>query len=771
VIVRTNLKRISAALVCRTGLLDLIGRSSKRNLAIITLHRIVTEDEKARSLNKPMMTTVAQFEELLDALRRCAHPVSLSDAVRRMANGERFEPGTVALTFDDGYRDVWTRAYPLLKSYGIPATVFLTTSVIDSHDRYLWWDEVDYFASAYGSHVADLELPTTAELEPVITLIGRAVVGRSARAEADLRAALYRMAPVHRATLVDAMRAYVKQHGERPDLMLSWDNVRAMSDVIEAANHTVEHHLLDELGKEEIRHQIASAKSRIEEQTGTPCRGFAYPSGVLTPDAMTVAIECGIEYAVTTRFHNSATSVNLMALGRKDAGYLFVGDRVDPEYLKLALSGATDWFRPGYTWTGSGEMPQASVRGRDSVPRVHGTSDAVEPRPLIAHVIHSLAVGGLENGLVNLINHLPRDRYRHVVICLTGYTEFRNRIRNPDVAVYALHKRPGKDFRIFVELWRLLHRLRPDIVHTRNLSTLEAQLPAALAGVPHRIHGEHGRDVDDMDGTRRKYQLLRRVFRPFVHRYVALSSELARYLQEKVGVPERKLIRLCNGVDTRRFVPDDAGARLLSTPLPLDADSVIIGTVGRMEPVKDQLTLVHAFIELVRARADGSEKLRLVIIGDGVLRAPAMALLEEAGMSPIAWLPGERDDVPELFREMDIFVLPSLAEGISNTILEAMASGLPIVATDVGGNGELVVGGETGILVPRADPKAMAEAIKRYADDQDLRRLHGEGGRRRCETEFSIDTMVRRYGDLYDGILTAPRWAAHRENAARVPLR
>jgi len=149
--------------------------------------------------------------------------------------------------------------------------------------------------------------------------------------------------------------------------------------------------------------------------------------------------------------------------------------------------------------------------------------------------------------------------------------------------------------------------------------------------------------------------------------------------------------------------------------------------------------------------------LRLVIVGDGTLRQPAIRLLEDAGLAHLAWLPGERQDVPELLRAMDIFVLPSLAEGISNTILEAMASGLPIVATDVGGNCELVDHGRTGFLVPRADPAAMAAAIRRYVEDSALRREHGAQGRRRCEKTFSIDTMVRRYGEFYDEVLGAHR--------------
>ncbi|MCC6472254.1 MAG: glycosyltransferase, partial [Burkholderiales bacterium] len=175
--------------------------------------------------------------------------------------------------------------------------------------------------------------------------------------------------------------------------------------------------------------------------------------------------------------------------------------------------------------------------------------------PLVAHVIFRLDTGGLENGLVNLINHMAEERFRHAVICLTGYTRFRERIGRADVPVFALNKAPGNSPLLHLRLWRLFMRLRPDIVHTRNLGTLEAQLPAALAGVPARIHGEHGWDVGDTDGSNRRNRALRRLFRPLVHRYIALSKHLERYLCEGVGVPPQRVLHLCNGVDTKRFHP------------------------------------------------------------------------------------------------------------------------------------------------------------------------------------------------------------------------
>jgi sugar transferase (PEP-CTERM/EpsH1 system associated) len=378
---------------------------------------------------------------------------------------------------------------------------------------------------------------------------------------------------------------------------------------------------------------------------------------------------------------------------------------------------------------------------------------AINSAPLIAHVIYGLKTGGVENGLVNLINHMPAERYRHAIVCLTDYSDFRLRIRRADVECYALHKPPGKVPGFYVKVWRLLRRLRPHIVHTRNLTALATQVPAMLAGARGRIHGEHGRDMVDLDGSNVKYQRVRRLIRPFVHQYIALSRDLERYLVDRIGVAPQRLTQIYNGVDTELFHPASPRRGSLPAPELAGSDTVVVGTVGRMEAVKDQVTLVRAFVRLLGFRSDLRDRLRLVIIGDGALRAPSLYLLKQAGALDLAWLPGERADIPELMRCLDVFVLPSLAEGISNTILEAMATGLPIVATRVGGNPELVEEGRTALLVPANDPQAMAAAIASYADDAAKRAQHGAAARASAEARFSLDSMVTAYMGVYDRVL------------------
>ncbi len=374
-----------------------------------------------------------------------------------------------------------------------------------------------------------------------------------------------------------------------------------------------------------------------------------------------------------------------------------------------------------------------------------------DARPLVLHVVYRFDTGGLENGVVNLINRL--HGYRHAVLALTDCVDaFCARIERADTVFVSLHKPPGQSLKVAPAYLRQLRRLQPDVVHTRNLAALEMQLPTWWAGVQARVHGEHGRDTDDLDGSSRRHQWMRRAFRPFVRRYVALSGDLEQYLVQRVGVPVGRVQRICNGVDTARFRPSVSRQPLQGSPFN-DPALFVIGTVGRMQAVKAQTVLVEAFIHALQKMPALHERLRLVLVGDGPLRAQCEQRLAAAGVAELAWLPGERRDVPALMQGFDAFALPSLAEGISNTILEAMASGLPVVATRVGGNAELVVDGQTGWLVSSNDPAALGDRLVALAAEPTRARFMGTAGHARVLANFSLDGMVESYDRLYQQLL------------------
>jgi sugar transferase (PEP-CTERM/EpsH1 system associated) len=368
--------------------------------------------------------------------------------------------------------------------------------------------------------------------------------------------------------------------------------------------------------------------------------------------------------------------------------------------------------------------------------------------PLVVHLIYRFDIGGLETLLVDAINRMPAQAYRHAVVCLTDYTEFASRITRPGVELYALHKQPGLGLGMHATLFQLLRRLRPAILHTYNLGTIEYAFTAALAGVPARVHAEHGRDARDPQGVNRKHNLLRRLLVPFIDRYVPVSSDLQRWLRGVVGIPAVKVQFIGNGVDTQRF------CRSVPATDPrepwADPDAIVIGTVGRLQDVKDHATLIDAFARLREMLPAERHRLRLVIVGDGPLRGALAERIAAAGLRNCACLAGARSDVAAAMRGFSLFALSSIAEGTPVTLLEAMATELPVVATNVGGIPELVVDGVTGTLVPAADPDRMARAMLGYVMDSERMRHHGLEGRARVEQYYSISSMLGQYMALYD---------------------
>lgn len=362
--------------------------------------------------------------------------------------------------------------------------------------------------------------------------------------------------------------------------------------------------------------------------------------------------------------------------------------------------------------------------------------------PLVVHLIYRFECGGLQTLLAECINRMPAQHYRHAVICLTGYTDYAEKIKRPGVELHALDKKPGPGLSTHRRLWKLLRQLRPAVMHTYNISTIEYSLTALLAGVPVRIHAEHGRDSVEMDGKHIKYNLLRRLLVPVIHAYVPVSADLGDWLRDTIGVPERKIAMVPNGVDTTHYAPPE----VKPGPMP---ERISIGSVGRIDRIKNHDGLLEAFRLLLQRFPAPQFDLQLTIVGDGPL---LQTLRDQVASQPWAdrvWLAGARTDIADLMRSFTVFALPSLSEATPVTILEAMATALPVVASRVGGVPQLVLHESTGLLVPASDPEALANALSAYIRDPQLRARHGAAGRAHVLAHYSMDQMVGGYDTLY----------------------
>jgi sugar transferase (PEP-CTERM/EpsH1 system associated) len=364
----------------------------------------------------------------------------------------------------------------------------------------------------------------------------------------------------------------------------------------------------------------------------------------------------------------------------------------------------------------------------------------------IIHVVHGLDIGGLENGLVNLLNQLD-EQFDHTILCLSKSGRMAQRIKNRDIRIIEMGL-PTNKFRFPVlKLAKVFRQIKPDIVHTRGWSSVDAIMAARVAQVTRVIHGEHGWEASDPEGQNRKRNFIRKSLSPMVDRFVTVSDDLKRWLIQIVGIPDRKVVTIHNGVDTDKFIGDgrDAARRMLG----LDAATFVFGTVGRLDPVKDHGSLLQAFAAITQV----DQRARLVIVGDGPMRAQIESKVAALAIGDRVCLLGERSDVHLLLKAFDVFALTSIAEGISNTILEAMASGLAIIATRVGGNPELIQDGISGQLVEARDINEMTIAFGNYLSDLSLCARHGLAARTRVMEKFSLKRMSADYAAQYHSLI------------------
>lgn len=378
--------------------------------------------------------------------------------------------------------------------------------------------------------------------------------------------------------------------------------------------------------------------------------------------------------------------------------------------------------------------------------------------PLVVHLLYRLDFGGLETVLVECVNRMRADRYRHAIVCITSHTRFADKISRAGVELFALDKAPGLGLGTHAKFWKLLRQLRPTILHTYNLSAIEYAVTAAAAGVPVRIHAEHGRDLSDPTGSNRKHNVLRKLVAPFIDCFVPVSRDLRQWLGTVIGIPDARNLLINNGVDTTLFAPGDsyadiAGTQLSGHPSGQAPDRpFVIGTVGRVQDIKNHKGLVITFERVCALLPEQANRLKLVIAGDGPLMPALKAQVAASPVSSRIELLGARADIAAVMQGFSVFCLPSFAEGTPITLLEAMACGLPVVASAVGGIPDVVDDGHTGVLVAPTDHDAMASALAAYVGDPARAARHGMAGRSVAETHYSIDAMLMHYTALYDAL-------------------
>ena len=410
---------------------------------------------------------------------------------------------------------------------------------------------------------------------------------------------------------------------------------------------------------------------------------------------------------------------------------------------------------PKLTATEAAVAPDNGSRG---TPGTGASRQSDQPRLRVLHVIDRMGVGGTEVGILKVIQGLSGDCFEHRICTIRGFDENFVKSQGFEGQIYVAGRlNSGFQF-LLGRLVRIMRDFRPDIVHSRNWGAIEAMPAARLSGVPVSIHSEHGYDVDMLEGLPKRRRILRRFAYAAADVVFTVSEQLRSYHSRQAWLPMERIRVLPNGVNTSRFARRPAESHETRQRLGLGDGSLVIGTVGRMVPIKDHAILLQA-AEILISRG---MPVRVLLVGSGPELAKHREFVAASPRLSGRVVFAEADsDVPALLNAMDIFVLPSLCEGMSNTLLEAMASSLPVVATRVGGNPELVEEERSGWLFEPGDVMTLAAILELIGRDSSLREGLGQAARQRAVQHFSLEDMVGAYRNLYvelarkRGVLTA----------------
>ncbi len=381
------------------------------------------------------------------------------------------------------------------------------------------------------------------------------------------------------------------------------------------------------------------------------------------------------------------------------------------------------------------KLPAPSLPGGSPITRLR-----------ILHVVSCLGMGGTEHGVLKIIRGLGHSEFEHHICAVRGVDEnFARKMKVPAQVSAVGRAEPGFQFPLF-RLMQVMKEFRPDIVHSRNFGALEAIPAARFARVPVAIHSEHGYELEILGGLPLRRRFVCGALYGMADQVCTVTRDLRDYHSKQSWLSPKKFRVIYNGVNTDLFISRPELAPALRSELAIPRDRIVIGSVGRLVPIKDHKTLLQAAEILVRQ----GKNVHVLIVGSGSelpkLQAQAAASQDLAGRTLFL---GASDRVPELLNAMDVFVLPSISEGMSNTILEAMATGLPVVVSRSGGNTELVDGGHVGCLFDPRDVEALARHLAHLADNAAVRRQFGQAARQRAIEQFSLSAMVQHYRDLY----------------------
>lgn len=362
----------------------------------------------------------------------------------------------------------------------------------------------------------------------------------------------------------------------------------------------------------------------------------------------------------------------------------------------------------------------------------------------IMHILPSLEIGGMETALITLINAMDTEHFENQIFCF-DFKNYENsiqhRLHDENIPIYIFEKGHGVDYWLPVKISRILRQQKIDIVHTRNFAALlYGSVAAKLAGVQGIIADIRGRIPVDEGQKCKRLSFM-------VSRFVGVSEDINKMLTIDFKIKASKVQTIYNGVQIPDAPPNRDVASLRAKH-GLAPDDFVIGTIGRIELVKDYASLIRMSAPILHRYT----KAKLMIVGDGSQRVELENLAKELDVSAQTIFTGYQKEVSNYLQLINLFALTSVSEGISNVLLEAMAASIPVIATEVGGNPEIVRHDQTGFLIARSNLNQITEKVELLINNPELAKSLGQNGRRCVEEKFTIKKMVSEYQSLYQAI-------------------
>ena len=664
--------------------------------------------------------------------------ISLEEAADLLKSKSRIPGGAVVITFDDGYKSIHRNVLPIVKRYGIPATVFLSAGPVET-GKPLFVDALAHALEKTESRTLDLRACNLMEYD-ISTRDLKEAAGREINEYGKGLKTDERMKLLEFIFERLGVSPADPEHAER---MLTWGEVVELRNAgISFGAHTLTHPSLARIPEDEARVEMIGSKKMLEERLGSEVKTFAYPYGSandVNERVKRAAGESGFLCACSLEDGVNGPGDDLLSLKRT----CVINQLPSPlRFLSKAFFAT--------------EMSGIFSPYRNKAAYRQDRNKVVKKTNILFIIDELMNEGGTEKHLYTLAAGIDREKF-NVSVCYfhgdesgDGFVQYGRKLGIdlsglPVERIYSANAL----FQAF-RLAKIIRERKIDIVQTFHFkSDTYGVLISKLAGTAKVISSR--RDMGDLKKPRQIF--LNKIMNRWIDRYIMVCAAVGKRFHETEGIPEDRMITLYNGVDLERFNSCNRPVRSREE-LGIGDGDFVVGTAAHFRPEK----AYDIFFEGINAVRDSIENLKVIVLGDGPTKKQIEAYCREKGLESIVKFMGHVKDTENYVPLMDVFCLvPNKNEGFSNSILEAMAMGRPVIATDVGGNAESVVNNETGLVIPPDDAEAFAKAVLRLYSDAELRIGMGDRARKRVEEVFPLELMIRKHEDLYEDALREGR--------------